>query len=69
MKMLSLKTISNIAFGYSLIVGGYIIFQRVEAALRGGACPLPTQRPWLYSAIAAALLSLALGYIGDKEKR
>ncbi len=69
MKYLSFKTLSNIAFAYSLIVGGFIIYQRVETIIAGGACPLPTQRPWLYSAIAAAVLSLVLGYISEKKRR
>ncbi len=69
MKLNALKTISNIAFAYSLIVGGIIIYQRIESALQGGACPLPTQRPWLYSAIAAALLSMALGHISEKKSK
>ncbi len=63
-----LKIISNISFAYSLIVGGVIIFQRLQVYFNGGACPLPTQRPWLYSAIFAALLSIVLSYIDDKNK-
>ncbi len=64
-----LKIIGNLSFFYSLIVGGFIAFQRIQIAFKGGACPLPTQRPWLYSAIAAALLSIALSYIDDKNKK
>ncbi len=64
-----LKKISNIIFTYGLIVGAFIIFQRVQAALNGGACPLPTQRPWLYSAIFAALLSIVLSYFDDKNNK
>ncbi len=64
-----LKIISNISFLYSLVVGGFIIFQRLQVIFNGGACPLPTQRPWLYSAIFAALLSVALSYIDDKNNK
>lgn len=64
-----LKILSNTLLVYTSIIAGYALYQRVEAYLRGGACPLPVQRPWLYSAIAAALLALALSFWVDYREK
>ncbi len=63
-----LKKIINIGLAYSAIVCVIVLYQRIEAALNGGACPLHDQRGWIYSAIAVALAALLLSYIDDKNK-
>lgn len=63
-----LKTLSNILLVYTAIVASYTLYQRVRAYLNGGACPLPLQRPWLYSAIGAAVLALAISFWLDHKE-
>ncbi len=64
-----LKILSNISFGYGLIISIIVIYQRIAAFQNGSACPVNDQRPWIYSAIFAALLSLLLGYFDGRSKR
>ncbi len=63
-----LKKIINIGLAYSAVVSIVVLYQRIEASLNGGACPLHDQRGWIYSAIAVALTALLLSYIDGKNK-
>ncbi len=64
-----LQWVSNLLLLYAASIGGIALYQRFDAWRLGGACPVPLQRPWLYSAVAAAILSLILIVVADNIKK
>lgn len=54
---------------YAAIIGSVVLYQRIQAWQLGGVCPVPLQRPWTLSALAAALVVLALSLWREVEKK
>ena len=54
---------------YAGAVGLVALYQRFDAWRLGGACPVPMQKPWTYSAIAAAIVALLITFWLDYKKK
>jgi hypothetical protein len=63
-----LKLLTNGLMAYALIIAAITLYQRIQAYQLGGACPVPLQKPWLYTGIAAAILAFILIFVTDKMK-
>jgi hypothetical protein len=63
-----IKALTNSLMVYALIIAGITVYQRIQAYQLGGACPVPLQKPWLYSGIAAASIAFVLLFIVEKRK-
>jgi len=63
-----LKYMNYLLMAYALSVAAFTIYQRIEAYMLAGACPLPMQRIWLYTGIGAAVISFALMTYMDRKK-
>ncbi|MCK8059395.1 MULTISPECIES: hypothetical protein [unclassified Fusibacter] len=63
-----IKGLTNVLMGYAVIIAGITLYQRIESYRLGGACPVPLQKPWLYTGIAAAVLAFLLMFVKDKRK-
>ncbi len=66
----TLAVIGNVLLGLSLAIVIYLladmyIFNRAPA----GACPLTSNRLWIYLAIGLCVLSLILSFFERKEKK
>lgn len=59
--------IANGLLIYAFVIAFYSLYQRISIWQLGGACPLPTQRPWLYSAIIAAFVSFLITHVANKK--
>lgn len=69
------KIVSYSSLAAALVIGAAALFftWRLYSQLPPGVCPLTTYQPWIYLALALALISLVASYIettvANKEKR
>lgn len=64
-----LSVIELLLLAYAAVIGGIVLYQRIQAWQLGGACPVPLQRPWTLSALAAALIVLGITLWRDILKK
>lgn len=65
----AVKLLTNGLMGYTILIFGITMYQRYDAWRIGGACPVPLQRIWTYSAIASALAALVLILVVEKWQK
>lgn len=64
-----LGALELLLLAYAAIIGGIVLYQRIQAWQLGGVCPVPLQRPWTLSALAAALIVLGITLWQDLLKK
>ncbi len=63
------KYLTNALMGYTVLILAITLYQRYDAWRIGGACPVPLQRIWTYSAIASAVAALVLILVVEKWQK
>lgn len=63
------KYLTNGLMGYTTLILAITLYQRYDAWRIGGACPVPLQRIWTYTAIASAATALILILVVERWQK